>query len=101
MAANAGKGGPGELTLAAHADREIVMTRINWREVSKFLSGAAFSGSIANFYLFACKISLPFLGYTIPWQLAGVRSAVQFVVFVTCFYFGYLRRIPNPRPPTT
>ena len=35
-----------------------------WREVFKFLSGAAFAGTLANFYIWAVDASLPFLGYT-------------------------------------
>jgi hypothetical protein len=40
------------------------MTKIKWREVFKFLSGAALAGSLANFYLWLSGISVPFLGYT-------------------------------------
>jgi hypothetical protein len=65
--------------------------RIKWREVLKFLSGAAFAGSIANFYLYLHNIAVPFLGYTISPQLLGVRAAVQFIAFLVFFYFGYLR----------
>ncbi|MBE3064122.1 MAG: hypothetical protein IMZ69_03780 [Spirochaetes bacterium] len=68
------------------------MIRINWREVCKFLSGAALVGAIFNFYLFAHDISLPFFRYTISPGLLGARSAVSFLAFVLFFYFGYLRR---------
>ncbi|MEW5981728.1 MAG: hypothetical protein AB1806_05085 [Acidobacteriota bacterium] len=68
--------------------------RINWREVFKFLSGAAFAGSIANGYLCLQNIAVPFLGYTISPRLLGVRAIVQIVVCAVLFYFGYLK----PRP---
>ena len=63
---------------------------IRWNEVFKFLSGAAFAGSIANGYLYFHNISVPFLGYMIPARLLGVRAAVQLVLCVVFFYFGYL-----------
>jgi hypothetical protein len=69
-----------------------IMTRIKWREVFKFLSGAALAGSLANFYLYLYRIPIPFLGYTISPELLGVRAALQFVLFLVFFYFGYLKK---------
>jgi hypothetical protein len=66
--------------------------KINWREVSKFLSGAAFAGSIANFYLWLTGIPVPFLGYTISPNLLGARAVLQFLLFIVFFYFGWLRK---------
>jgi hypothetical protein len=71
---------------------EALMIRINWREICKFLSGAALVGAICNFYLYAHDISLPFFRYTISPRLLGVRAAISFPAFVLFFYFGYLRR---------
>jgi len=68
------------------------MSRIKWREVFKFLSGAAFAGSLANFYLWLSGLSVPFLGYTITPRLLGARAVVQFVLFVVFLYFGWLRK---------
>jgi hypothetical protein len=68
------------------------MSRIKWREVLKFLSGVAFSGSLANFYLYLYHIPVPFLGYTISPELLGARAVAQFVLFVVFFYFGYLKK---------
>lgn len=65
--------------------------KINWREVFKFLSGAAFVGSITNFYLYINDIAIPFLGYTFTTFLA-VRAAIGFVLFLIFFYFGYLKK---------
>jgi len=66
--------------------------KINWREVFKFLSGAAFAGSLANLYLYLSAISVPFLGFTITPELLGLRSIVQFVLFVLFFYYGYIKK---------
>ena len=70
------------------------MSRINWREVFKFCSGATFVGTIGNGYLFLYDISVPFplLGFTISPRLFGVRAVISFVLFGVFFYFGYLRR---------
>ena len=65
---------------------------IRWREVFKFLSGAAFAGSIANGYLWLTQVSVPFFDYTIaPWVF-GLRAAVSVALFVAFFYLGWLRR---------
>jgi len=66
--------------------------KINWREVFKFLSGAAFVGAIGNIYLYLTHVPIPFLGYTISPELLGLRSAVQFIFFLIFFYFGYLKK---------
>ena len=67
------------------------MTKIKWREVFKFPSGAALAGSLANFYLWLGGVSVPFLGHTITPRLLGARAVVQFVLFVVFLYFGWLR----------
>jgi len=67
------------------------MSRINWREVFKFLSGAALAGSFATFYLWLSGVSVPFLGYTISSGLLGLKAVTQFVLFVVFLYFGWLR----------
>ncbi|OGK19152.1 hypothetical protein A3G67_02670 [Candidatus Roizmanbacteria bacterium RIFCSPLOWO2_12_FULL_40_12] len=66
--------------------------RINWKEFFKFLSGAAFVGSITNAYLYFNNISLPFLGFTIAPGLLGMRAVVLSVLFLVFFYFGYLKK---------
>ena len=63
-----------------------------WREVFKFLSGAAFAGTIANLYLWAVDASLPFLGYTITPGVFGVRGIVGALFCVLFFYLGWLRK---------
>jgi len=66
---------------------------VKWREVFKFLSGAAFAGSIANGYLWLCGISLPFLGHTITPRLLGARALAQIVLCVVFLYFGWLKKV--------
>jgi hypothetical protein len=68
------------------------MPKIKWREVFKFLSGAALAGSFANFYLWLNGVSVPFLGSTITPRLLGVRAIVQFALFVVFLYFGWMKR---------
>ena len=51
--------------------------------MSKFLSGAAFAGSLTNFYLYLNDVSVPLLGHTISAQLLGARAVVQFVALNT------------------
>ena len=76
----------------ANLRHEHVMTKIKWREVFKFLSGAALAGSLTNCYLWLTRVSVPFLGYTITPRVLGLRAAVQFVLFVVFLYFGWLRK---------
>ena len=68
------------------------MSIVKWREVFKFLSGAAFAGSIANFYLWLTNVSVPFLGYTITPGLLGVRAVVVFALSVLLFWLGWVRK---------
>jgi len=70
---------------------ERTMSTVKWREAFKFLSGAAFAGSMVNFYLWATDVSVPFLGYTISPQLLGLRASVAFAAFIVFFYLGWLR----------
>ncbi len=67
--------------------------RINWREVFKFFSGAAFAGTMANGYLFLYDISVPvpLFGFTISPRLFGVRAVVSVVLCGVFFYFGYVK----------
>ena len=63
-----------------------------WREIFKFLSGAAFAGDIANLYLWAVDASLPFLGYTITPSVFGIRRIVGVLACVLFFCLGWLRK---------
>jgi hypothetical protein len=65
---------------------------INWKEVSKFLSGAFFVSAGTNAYFYFIHLAVPFLGFTISPELLGVRSIIHFVLFLLCFYFGFVRK---------
>ena len=73
------------------------MTKIKWRDVFKFLSGAALAASFTNLLWFL-GMSVPFFGYTITPGLLGLRAAVQFVLFVVFLYFGWMRVSSLHRP---
>jgi|HubBroStandDraft_6_1064221.scaffolds.fasta_scaffold1555027_1 hypothetical protein len=68
------------------------MTKIRWREVFKFLSGAALAASLLNFSRWRSGNLVLILGDTITPQVFGVRAVVLFVLFVVFFYFGWLRK---------
>ena len=63
-----------------------------WREIFKFLSGAAFAGAIANLYLWAVDASLPFLGYTITPGVFGIRGVVGILGCWLFVYLGWFRK---------
>ncbi|MEK4031546.1 hypothetical protein WOC76_20265 [Methylocystis sp. IM3] len=67
------------------------------RDVRKFLAGAFFVSSGILSYLYLADVSVPLLGTTFvetP-KISGVRSLVHFVLFLLCFYFGFVRK-PEP-----
>ena len=65
--------------------------RINWKEVCKFLSGAFFVSAGVNAHFYVTHLAVPFLGFTISPELLGLRSIIHFVLFLTCFYIGFIR----------
>jgi hypothetical protein len=65
---------------------------VNWKEVSKFLSGAFFVSAGVNLYFYSTHVAVPFLGFTISPELLGLRSILHFVLFLICFYFGFIRK---------
>lgn len=64
------------------------------RDVRKFLAGAFFVSSGILFYLCLAGVSVPLLGtsFVESPQLSGVRSSVHFILFLLCFYFGFLKK---------
>jgi hypothetical protein len=65
-----------------------------YREFRKFLAGAFFVSSGILFYLYLADVSVPLLGTNIvatP-QSSGGRSIVHFILFLLCFYFGFVRK---------
>jgi hypothetical protein len=64
------------------------------RDVRKFLAGAFFVSSGVMFYLYLANVSVPVLGTGLvatP-QISGGRSIVHFILFLLCFYFGFVRK---------
>ena len=64
------------------------------REFRKFLAGAFFVSSGILFYLYLANVSVPLLGTGLvetP-RISGGRSIVHFILFLLCFYFGFVRK---------
>lgn len=75
---------------------------IKFREVRKFLAGAFFVSTGTLWYLWLTGISIPVV---IPYagtiavetpDINGQRAIVHFVLFLLCFYFGFLRKPKQP-----
>jgi hypothetical protein len=63
------------------------------RDFRKFLAGAFFVNAGILFYLYLADVSVPILGTTIvatP-ESSGYRSAIHFVLFLLCLYFGFIK----------
>ena len=68
------------------------MTKINWKEICKFLSGAFFVTAGASWYFAVLKIDVPFMGTTMSHQFLFIRGFFHFALFLITFYFGYIRK---------
>jgi len=68
--------------------------KIAWKEVCKFLAGAFFVSAGVLFYLYITDVSVPVLGlgFAVTPEINGMRSIVHFVLFLTCFYLGFIRK---------
>jgi hypothetical protein len=66
-----------------------------WRSrgVRKFLAGAFFVSAGVLFYLYLADVSVPLLGTSFVQtpEVAAFRSAIHFVLFLLCSYFGFIR----------
>ena len=63
------------------------------RDFRKFLAGAFFVNAGILFYLYLADVSVPILGTNIvetP-EVSGYRSAVHFILFLLCLYFGFIK----------
>jgi hypothetical protein len=75
---------------------------IKFREVRKFLAGAFFVSSGILWYLWLTGTSIPlvmpYVGIvsTETPDISGQRAIVHFILFLLCFYFGF---ISNMNPP--
>jgi hypothetical protein len=66
-----------------------------WRSTDfrKFLAGAFFVNSGILFYLYLADVSVPILGtsFVATPESSGYRSAVHFILFWLCLYFGFIK----------
>ncbi len=71
---------------------------IKYREVRKFLAGAFFVSSGTCWYLWMTGVSLP---NVLPYdrtisgetpEISGQRAIIHFVLFLVCFYFGFISK---------
>ena len=71
------------------------------RDFRKFLAGAFFVSSGILFYLYLADVSVPLLGtgFVETPQISGGRSIVHFILFLLCFYFGFVRKKLGPICP--
>ena len=69
-----------------------------YREVRKFLAGAFFVSSGILGYLWATgtaiPVVMPYVGTVSvePPGISGQRAIVHFILFLLCFYFGFIRK---------
>jgi uncharacterized protein (DUF486 family) len=71
-------------------------------DACKFLAGAFFMSSVILFYHYLADVPVPLLGTdaVLSPQINAVRSGIQFVLFLLCGYFGFIRRPTARRTPT-
>src|SRR5262249_16866899 len=64
------------------------------RDFRKLLAGASFVSSGILFYLYLADVSVPLLGtgFVETPQISGGRSIVHFILFLLCFYFGFVSK---------
>jgi hypothetical protein len=64
------------------------------RDVRKFLAGAFFVSCGILFYLYLANVSVPLLGtsFVETPKISGGRAIVHFLLFLLCFYSGFIRK---------
>jgi hypothetical protein len=84
------------LYIAAAAIMAVGSLYLAWRyrDVRKFLAGAFFVSSGNLFYFYLADVSVPLLGtgFVETPQISGGRSLVHLILFLLCFYFGFVRK---------
>lgn len=75
-----------------------LLVAIRYREVRKFLAGAFFVSSGTCWYLWITGVSIPVVlphvgtvSVETP-AISGQRAVVHFILFLLCFYFGFLKK---------
>jgi uncharacterized protein (DUF486 family) len=88
------------MTIVLYAAAAVIMVAgslyFAWRNrgFRKFLAGAFFVSSGILFYLYLADVSVPLLGteFVETPRISGGRSVVHFILFLVCFYFGFVRQ---------
>ena len=64
------------------------------RDFRKFLAGAFFASSGILFYFYLADVSVPLLGtsFVETPEISAGRSIVHFILFLLCFYFGFVKK---------
>jgi hypothetical protein len=62
--------------------------------LSQISLGRAFRIVGHLFYLYLASVSVPLLGtgFVETPKISGARAIVDFILFLLCFYFGFIRR---------
>jgi hypothetical protein len=84
------------LYIAAAVSMAVGSLYFAWRNRNfrKFLAGAFFVSSGILFYFYLADVSVPLLGtsFVETPQTSGGRSIVHFILFLLCFYFGFVKK---------
>jgi hypothetical protein len=72
------------------------VSKIKWKEVHKFLSGAFFVAAGASWYFAMISLPVPFMGKVMSPESLAVRGVMHFVFFLLSFYFGFIRKSAEP-----
>ena len=68
------------------------MSKFNWKEIFKFLSGAFFVTAGASWYFAFLKVDLPFMGTKMTHKFLFIRGFIHFGLFLITFYLGYFNK---------
>ena len=84
------------LYIAAGVVAAVASIYFAWRsrDFRKFLAGAFFVSSGVLFYLYLAEVSVPLMGVSFVQtpELSGARSIIHFVLFLLCFYIGFIKK---------
>lgn len=80
------------INMYLYTGNQVLMKKINWKEVAKFLSGAFFVTAGASWYFAYYMVDVPFMGTTMTHRFLAVRGFLHFALFLLTFYYGFIRR---------
>jgi hypothetical protein len=88
------------MTVALYATAGAILAGVSFylawwhRDARIFLAGAFFMSSGILFYHYLAGVSVPLLGTNgvLTPQIAASRSAVHFILFLVCLYFGFFHK---------